>query len=78
MYLQNCTKCSETRSVCHNKAMETESGVTLDFRLDGNLFNMKRIQAATKLKSELILELQDTDDCPEALTSQPHSGCESV
>ena len=53
--------------------IEKEAGVTIDFRLDGNLFNIRRLQATTKLTSETIIELQYADDnalvahTPEAL-----------
>lgn len=53
--------------------MEDAAGVIIDFRLDGNLFNIRKFQFKTKLTSEHILELQYADDCalvahtPEAL-----------
>lgn len=56
-----------------HKEMEEGSGVSLEYRLDGNLFNIRRLQAKTKLQSVHILELQYADDCalvahtPEAL-----------
>jgi hypothetical protein len=31
--------------------METESGVTLDFRLDRKFFNIRKLQAAIKIKA---------------------------
>ncbi|XP_061891552.1 dickkopf-related protein 3b isoform X2 [Entelurus aequoreus] len=49
------------------------SGVTVDFRLDGNLFNIRRLQAVTKVTPVQVIELQYADDCavvahtPEAL-----------
>ena len=55
------------------RRMEKQAGVTIDFRLDGNLFNIRRLQATTKMTSETIIELQYADDCalvahtPEAL-----------
>ncbi len=39
------------------------SGIAVDFRLDGNLFNIRRLQATRKLFREHILELQYADDC---------------
>ena len=46
----------------HNE-IEDSSGVHVDFRLDGNLFNIRRLQATTKLLNERVLELQYADDC---------------
>lgn len=45
------------------RTIEEEHGVTVDFRLDGNLFNIRQFKAKTKLTSERILELQYADDC---------------
>lgn len=43
--------------------IKKDSGITVDFRLDGNLFNIRRLQAITKMTSEHIIELQYADDC---------------
>ena len=40
-----------------------DSGVTVVYRLDGNLVNIRRLQATTKLHRVRILELQYADDC---------------
>ncbi|KAJ8352084.1 hypothetical protein SKAU_G00235600 [Synaphobranchus kaupii] len=51
----------------------TFSEVLAAVRLDGNLFNIRRFQATTKVKSVNVVELQYADDCafvahtPEAL-----------
>ena len=45
-----------------HKGIEDNSGVTLAYRLDGNLFNIRRLQATTKLHRVKILELQYADD----------------
>ena len=56
-----------------HKEVEGSSGVLVDYRLDGNLFNIRRLQAATKVKTVNVVELQYADDCafvahtPEAL-----------
>ncbi len=46
----------------HNE-IENSSGIAVDFRLDGNLFNIRRLQATRKLFREHVLELQYADDC---------------
>ena len=46
-----------------HKELESSSGVAVDFRLDGNLFNIRRLQAKTKLSRVRVLELQYADDC---------------
>lgn len=46
----------------HDK-LESSSGITVDFRLDGNLFNIRRFQASTKVSAMQVLELQYADDC---------------
>ncbi len=43
--------------------IQNRAGVTLDYRLDGSLFNIRRLQASTKVTEEHILELQYADDC---------------
>ncbi|XDV49726.1 hypothetical protein PO909_018920 [Leuciscus waleckii] len=52
---------SETFGVC--TGLESSIGITVDFRLDGNLFNIRRFQAATKISVMRVLELQYADDC---------------
>ena len=46
-----------------HKELEGSSGVSVDYRLDGNLFNIRRLQAATKVKTVNLVELQYADDC---------------
>lgn len=46
-----------------HKELECNSSVAVDFRLDGNVFNIRRLQATTKLSRVRVLELQYTDDC---------------
>lgn len=38
-------------------------GVSLTYRLDGSLFNLRRLQAPTKTSQDQMLELQYADDC---------------
>lgn len=53
--------------------MNPDEGVKIQFRLDGNLFNLRRLQAQRKTEIANFLELQYADDCailahsPEAL-----------
>jgi hypothetical protein len=48
-----------------DKELEDSSGVAVDFRLDGNLFNIGRLQATTKVFTEQVL----VDNTPEDLQS---------
>jgi hypothetical protein len=50
-----------TKLLCDK--LESSIGITVDFRLDGNLFNIRRFQAATKISVMRVLELQYADDC---------------
>ncbi|XP_034071876.1 LOW QUALITY PROTEIN: uncharacterized protein LOC117545945 [Gymnodraco acuticeps] len=59
-----------------HKEIEDSSGVAVDFRLDGNLFNIRRLQATTKLQRERVIELQYADDC--ALVSHSPQDLQSV
>lgn len=38
-------------------------GITLTYRLDGSLFNLRRLQAETKVSHDDVYELQYADDC---------------
>ena len=38
------------------------AGIPINFRLDGNLFNMRRLQAKTKISSDTTFDLQYADD----------------
>ena len=40
-----------------------EDGVHVEYRLDGSLFNIRRLQAHTKTETRQICELQYADDC---------------
>lgn len=46
-----------------HKEIRHNNGVAVAYRLDENLFNIRRLQATTKLHRVRILELQYADDC---------------
>ncbi len=46
-----------------HRVMWHEDGVHVEYRLDGSLFNICRLQARTKTKTHHICELQYADDC---------------
>ena len=46
-----------------HKSIQEEGGVQVQFRLDGSLFNIRRLQAKTKTRISNIHELQYADDC---------------
>ena len=43
-----------------------EDAVGINYRLDGNLFNVRRLQAKTKPNSEHVFELQYADDAAQS------------
>ena len=45
------------------ESFPTERGVELTYRLDGSVFNLKRLKARTKISTDTIFELQYADDC---------------
>ncbi|XP_056440769.1 B-cell receptor CD22-like [Gadus chalcogrammus] len=57
-------ECSqENSSQSFSSVMGHEDGVRVEYRLDGSLFNIRRLQAHTKTKTRQICELQYADDC---------------
>jgi len=42
--------------------LDTEDGIYISYCLDGSLFNLRRLQARTKIKEQLIMELLFADD----------------
>ena len=50
----------------------TEDGVGLNYRLDGSLFNIRRLQTKSNISSEFVFELQYADDA--ALPSHTADG----
>lgn len=46
-----------------HRALGHEDGVQIQYRLDGSLFNIRRLQAHTRTKTCQICELQYADDC---------------
>lgn len=59
-------------STITKQQINPDNGVQLSYRLDGNLFNLRRLQAKTKITEEAIYELQYADDT--ALISSSHEG----
>ena len=50
-------------TILSQRAIPMEDKVAIQFRLDGSLFNLRRLQAHTKTVTKHILELQYADDC---------------
>ena len=44
------------------KGLPSNAGIPINFRLDGNLFNIRRLQAKTKVSFDNIFEFQYADD----------------
>ena len=42
--------------------LREDDGIQVEYRLDGNLFNLRRLQARTKTSSNQVVELQYADD----------------
>ena len=49
--------------ILFNQRITSEVGITITYRLDGNLFNLQRLKARTKVSYKRICELQYADDC---------------
>ena len=52
-----------TVTLLSHKLLDPSDGVQIQYRLDGNLFNIRRLQAFTKTTTQHILELQYADNC---------------
>ena len=47
---------------CARLGMNTQDSVGVNYRLDGSLFNLRRIQARTKITHDSIVDMQYADD----------------
>lgn len=45
-----------------HQSLQERSGINVDFRVDGSLFNIRRFQARTRVSLAHVLELQYADD----------------
>ena len=52
-----------TVTLLSHKHLDPTDGIRIQYRLDGSLFNIRLLQATTKLTTQHILELQYADDC---------------
>jgi hypothetical protein len=59
-----------------HKEFEDSSGDAVDFRMDGNLFNIRRLQASPKVSTEQVLKLKYADDC--ALVAHTQEDLQSI
>ena len=55
--------CVAAATILFRQKSSPELSIGLTYRLDGSLFNLRRLQCPTKISDELIIELQNTDDC---------------
>ena len=50
-------------TILFKREVAAGSGVTIDHRLDGSVFDLRRLQARTKVRTSTLHELQYADDC---------------
>jgi len=52
--------------------LSTDGGISFKYRLDGSIYNLRRLQAQTKVSADIVYELQYAHDA--ALPSHSPSG----
>ena len=60
---QGCAMALVLFNIFHLCVTQLFHKVAVYFRLDGNLFNIRRLQVTTKVLTERVLELRYADDC---------------
>ena len=57
---------------------DSDTGFPVRYRFDGNIFNLRRLRAKTKVQTDVLDELLYTDDIDKNASSESHASSLTV